>query len=275
VSWTIVVLTVLAAYYIYSQQEIHPFYTTTTMTEGDSSSSSSKKYKAIVLGATGGTGQAVLKELLRGDRWSQVTTVGRRNLSENALQGVPNVQKLKQITVNTDNNGYEAVKEEFQGYDAVFSCIGTTREQAGSQEAYRKIDHDLPVQAATYAKEFKTPLFSIITSMGSNRDSFFSYPKLKGEIEEDLKAVNLPLLSIMRPGFLMVNREGKRNMEQVAQSLYGGLSHVLPLKWKGIPVDSVAVAMRRDAERKLDAYDGSSNSSHETFENDVIFRMAV
>jgi len=240
---------------------------------GDNNNITDKKYRALVIGGTGGTGKALVRELLKGDRWSHVITVNRRNVPDEVLEGVPK-EKLEQVVVNTENNGYESVKDSFKNVDAVFSCIGTTRKESSDQERYRKIDYDLPLQAAHYAKEFKTPYFAAISSMGANENAWSSYLKLKGEIERDLKAVAIPRLTILQPGFLMVDRNGTRPAEQIAQSIYSGISTILPLRWKGIRVETIAIAMRRDAEHKLDTYDAKLAPSHETFLNDHIFTMA-
>ncbi|KAJ3030041.1 UNVERIFIED_CONTAM: Oxidoreductase htatip2 [Siphonaria sp. JEL0065] len=119
---------------------------------------------------------------------------------------------------------------------AVFCCLGTTRGDAGSAEAFRKVDYDYVNSSAKFAKEAGTEYFGLLTSTGANKDSWFLYMKTKGEIEEAVKALEFPRLSIFRPGLL--NRgAASRAWESVAVLIGPSVS-----------VSTVAKAMIHDYE---------------------------
>eukprot|EP00644_Phytophthora_capsici_P008138 jgi/Phyca11/20229/fgenesh1_pg.PHYCAscaffold_60_\ len=86
--------------------------------------------------------------------------------------------------------------------DAAFSCLGTTRKDAGSAEAFRKVDLEYVVKFANLSKAAKVPYMGLLTSQGANKDSWFLYPQTKGEVEEKVQQMQFERTSIFRPGML-------------------------------------------------------------------------
>jgi oxidoreductase len=58
----------------------------------------------------------------------------------------------------------------------------------------------------------------LCSSVGADEKSWFLYPRTKGQVERDLKAKKLPLLSIFRPG-LLENRHEARFAEKLGSFL--------------------------------------------------------
>lgn len=56
-------------------------------------------------------------------------------------------------------------------------------------------------------------------------------------------------MQFYQAGFLVADRNGTRSFE----GLFKALTSILPVKYSGIPVETIAIAMRRDAEHKLDS----------------------
>ena len=93
---------------------------------------------ALLLGATGLTGEQCLQALLASDRYQRVTVVVRRAL---------NLTHPRLHTVLTDFKNITALGAALQA-DDVFCCMGTTIAKAGSREAFRRVDLEIPKQIA-------------------------------------------------------------------------------------------------------------------------------
>lgn len=106
---------------------------------------------------------------------------------------------------------------------ALFSALGTTRGQAGSFEAQRKIDFDLNLALAKTARESGTLVYVLISSGGASKSSAFPYMKMKGELEEAVAGLGFPHCVILRPGLLLGKRTETRAPEAVFRSLANGL----------------------------------------------------
>eukprot|EP01027_Heterolobosea_sp_BB2_P007915 GEZU01011759.1.p1 GENE.GEZU01011759.1~~GEZU01011759.1.p1 ORF type:complete len:215 (+),score=66.84 GEZU01011759.1:67-711(+) len=103
-------------------------------------------FSALVVGATGATGRALVRELLRSGKWASVTTIGRREFQYLPSPTEEQTRKLKQVIVDFDH--LENNKDAIQGHDSVFICLGTTIKAAGSQEAFRKVDYEYVMNVA-------------------------------------------------------------------------------------------------------------------------------
>jgi hypothetical protein len=83
--------------------------------------------------------------------------------------------------------------------DTAFCCLGSTIKQAGSQEAFRAVDHDLVLAFARRARELGARHLVVISALGANANSSVFYNRVKGETEEALKAMDWPQLTIAPP----------------------------------------------------------------------------
>jgi oxidoreductase len=97
--------------------------------------------------------------------------------------------------------------------------VGTTRSQAGSAEAFRKVDYTYTMSCAKLMKTGGIKHFHLMTSMGANANSWFLYPQTKGQVEEECKQIGFDKLSIYRPGLLFTPREQTRTFESIFQAI--------------------------------------------------------
>ena len=63
--------------------------------------------------------------------------------------------------------------------DAVICATGTTIKKAGSKEAFRSVDHDLPLSFARLAHQAGTQNFALVSAIGASVDSSFFFRKGK------------------------------------------------------------------------------------------------
>jgi uncharacterized protein YbjT (DUF2867 family) len=106
---------------------------------------------AVLLGATGLVGGHCLDLLLGDAKYGRVTVLGRR---ASGRTGAKLAERIGDVDRLLDEHA-----AAFRGAD-VFCCVGTTIRAAGSQEAFRRVDHDLPVHAARIAAEAGVRTFS-------------------------------------------------------------------------------------------------------------------
>eukprot|EP00002_Diphylleia_rotans_P004688 TRINITY_DN1359_c0_g2_i1.p1 TRINITY_DN1359_c0_g2~~TRINITY_DN1359_c0_g2_i1.p1 ORF type:complete len:226 (+),score=35.37 TRINITY_DN1359_c0_g2_i1:74-751(+) len=159
--------------------------------------------KAVVFGATGAVGKWVVHELLSSSKFSQVVTVTRRYASYPGYESADGKSvhpKLVQVVADYEN--LSAVADQFNGADAAFCCLGTTRAQAGSAEAFRKVDLDYVVSSAKVSHEKNIKHYSLVSAINADANSMLLYPQTKGEAEEEIKKIGFPQLSIYRPAGL-------------------------------------------------------------------------
>ena len=124
--------------------------------------------------------------------------------------------------------------------DAAICATGTTINKAGSKEAFRSVDHDLPLKFAQLAHQTGTQNFALVSAMGASVDSSLFYAKVKGELERDVREIGFTSLTILRPGII----EGEREEARFAESLLLKLSHflapVLPKRFHVNPASKIA-----------------------------------
>jgi uncharacterized protein YbjT (DUF2867 family) len=190
---------------------------------------------ATLIGATGLIGGYLLEELLKDDHFDTVRILIRRPFELNH----PKLEK--KLVDFTDEESFRLALE---GSDVVFCAVGTTQKKVkGDKAAYRKVDHDIPVNAARFCKMTGCERFVIVSSVGANRISNNFYLKLKGEVEDAVKAVGLKSVHIMRPSMLLGNRKEFRLGEKIGKGLMKTFSFLIPSKYKPIHGRDVAKAM--------------------------------
>ena len=197
---------------------------------------------ALLVGATGLVGNHCLDRLLSEPTYRRVVVLTRRKLGLNGA-------KLEEEAVDFERLSERA--EAVRG-DDVYCCLGTTRKVAGSNEAFRRVDHDYVVEVARLAKANGAARFALVSSVGADAQSSNFYLRVKGETERDVEALGYPALEIFRPSFLVGTRTERRPGEAVASAVSRGLAGALfgPLrKYRPIEASIVAAAMVRSLVR--------------------------
>ncbi|MBN2813289.1 MAG: NAD(P)H-binding protein [Bacteroidales bacterium] len=192
---------------------------------------------AVVFGATGLTGRELINELSSNAGYTKVIVANRRNNSYSS-------PKVSQVII-PDFMDLQSAQDALKG-DDYFCCIGTTIAKAGSSEAFRKVDFEIPVQIAKIAQVHGASCLVIISSVGANIASGNFYLRTKGEMEHAVRESFNGNLKILRPSLLMGNRNEFRFGERMAVFFMKvfGWCFIGPLKqYKGISARSVAKAM--------------------------------
>ena len=160
---------------------------------------------ALIIGATGLTGEQCLMELMASTHYNKVIVLTRKKL-------VTTNSEIENIV--TDFENLESIRQQIKA-EHIYCAMGTTIGKAGSQAAFRKVDYEIPLQVAQIAKENGAVKFMLVSSMGADASSKIFYSKVKGELEEALAKLNFKSLLIFRPSILLGNRKEKRTGEAI------------------------------------------------------------
>jgi len=188
--------------------------------------------KLMIVGSTGLVGRHALRIALAHPGVDQVIAPVRR--------AAPAHPKLHAPVVDFDALPIDA---PWWAVDAVVCALGTTMRIAGSQEAFRRVDHEYPLAVARLARQHGTPAYVLNSAMGADVDSRIFYSRVKGEVERDLATHGFDSLTFVRPGLIGGEREEFRAGERAAMVLLGALHPVLPRRWRINPADRIAQAM--------------------------------
>lgn len=194
---------------------------------------------ALLAGASGLTGGYLLNLLLESPEYSTIIAYVRKS------SGLTH-PKLKEIVVD-----WETLQEPVAAED-VFCCLGTTIKKAGSQEAFRRVDYNYPLQLAQIQLRGGSQQFLLVSSMGADAKSSIFYSRVKGELENALQSIGYKSLHIFRPSFIAGPRKESRPGEKIGLAIFSILSPLFigPLKkYAPIQAEHIARAMLQAAQK--------------------------
>lgn len=183
--------------------------------------------RALILGATGLVGSELLAQISADKTITQIVTITRRPIADSRFES--HVLPLEEM------HTYPALFET----DEIFCALGTTIKTAGSQEEFRRIDHDLPLAAAKLGRQHGAGQFLLVSSLGADSKSRIFYNRVKGELEDDLLALDYPSVTMARPSLLLGARPEPRSGEEMGKK-FGWLT---PARYKPIEASAVARAL--------------------------------
>lgn len=191
---------------------------------------------AVLAGATGLVGGALLRQLFAHRDYRAVTVLGRRPPEQKA-------GKLKFIA--TDFSNLDTLSAELEA-DDVFCCLGTTLRQAGSQAAFERVDYHMVVDLARAARKAGVKKFLVVSAVGTSLRSPAFYPRTKARMEQAVSEAGFETVHILRPSLLLGARRESRPAEKLFQILAPLYSPFLlgPLrKYRPVHAEAVAAAL--------------------------------
>jgi uncharacterized protein YbjT (DUF2867 family) len=199
---------------------------------------------ALVLGATGAVGGALLDALLASSVWSKVTTFGRRPARPEGHA------KLSEHLIDVARpENYETF---LAGHDTAFCTLGVGEPSRMSKEEFRRIDYQYVLDFAQACRRQGVKHFLLLGAVGANAHSRVFYLRVKGELEEAIASLGFESVRFFRPSMILtpVNRYGLS--QAIVLKVWPRLGFLLAgrlRKYRGIRVEELGRAMAREAER--------------------------
>ncbi len=192
---------------------------------------------AILVGATGLVGSAILRLLVADPRVGSVVVLARRPTGAES-------PKLTEHVVDFEATaGWAGL---LRG-DVLFSALGTTVRAAGGRAGQWRVDHDTQLRIATAARRNGVTALVLVSAAGSSAASPFFYSRLKGVLERDVVALGFERTRILRPGLFEGARAEPRAGERLALRVLRPLASILPYAARPVPAEVVARAAVQSA----------------------------
>ena len=189
---------------------------------------------AVIAGSTGLIGQELIKILSEDNRYDKILALTRKPKASD-------LPKVEYVVVDFD---YLSIYQKEINADDAFCALGTTRQKAGSKEAFYKVDYTYVWEFGRIMAQNKAQSFTLVSSMGANEKSSILYPRAKGQIENFLKNKDFDSLPIFRPSQLGGNRREFRLGEQISDKFMRLFDILIPKNYKLIQAKTVAQAMK-------------------------------
>jgi len=265
---------------------------------------SSPPRKVAVLGASGATGHELLRNLVKAatDKHNPISSIVLLVRSFGSLkqcrQFPPHMKKPPSFELfdcmavdfealaSADDAApsMAALAEKLRGVDVLFSAFGTTRALAGSDGAFRRVDHDYVLAVAAAARQARVPHLSVVTSTGADPRASSLYLRTKGEVEASLRALllgpgpgagmGIQRLSIFRPSLLLTGtvhqRADSRLGEDLSKMVLAPLAQWLPPNLKPVSAYFLAQSMLVSAGWAAAGSGESGAAAVDVFENSGI-----
>jgi len=194
---------------------------------------------ALLVGASGLVGRELLLLLMNDPAYDRVVVLARKQMPmEMRATG-----KLVSRMVDFDRLGDH---EDVMAVDHVYCALGTTIKIAGSQAAFRRVDHDYPVDVARMTRAAGARHYLLVSALGADPGSRVFYNRVKGDVERDVAKLGWPSLTIARPSLLL----GQRSETRLGEEIGKRLAFLTPRKWKPIHARKVAAALVRAAKEE-------------------------
>jgi uncharacterized protein YbjT (DUF2867 family) len=203
-------------------------------------------YRAVVLGATGAVGGALVRELLASPRCTTVTALVRRSVG--VFDGLAGREKLRLELI--DLRDIERATSRLPGgADVAFCTMGIGQPRKVPYEEFVRVDVEYTGAFARGAAAAGVRHISLLSSVGADRASRTRYLRVKGAAEQAVIDAKVPRTSLFRPSLLVTAQIRYGLQDRLTQTLFPVLSPLFASRYHEIRVEELARAMRANAER--------------------------
>ena len=215
----------------------------------------SSTHAAVVLGASGSVGNALIKELIRNGAFNPIVTLVRRSQPDQvAMARDAGIELREALIPAMDPAGLEiatteairSLKDDVVGLSVLGVGAGTAKLTI---DEHRAVDVQLN---AAFARGLKASgrvkhlaFMSAVgadpaaATTGSGAAGMARYARVKGEAEEAVKVCGPAVVSIFRPAMII----GSQHTPWLLEKVLPVFSFATPAKYKSITIEQIAKAM--------------------------------
>lgn len=202
---------------------------------------SDTKISIIMMGASGAVGSQALKELMAFSTIEKLTLLGRTPIPNLSTQ---NVHQHKIDIFNPET--YASFVEK---HNKAICSLGVGQPSKISKEDFIKIDKKAVIDFATACKKSGVQHFQLLASVGINSKSSSFYLRAKGELVDELKALNFERLSIFQPSMILTPTNRYGFSQALTLAIWPIISPLLIgslKKYRGIKVEKLGEAIAKN-----------------------------
>ena len=192
---------------------------------------------ALLAGATGLVGRALLPMLEAGEHYQRVHVLLRR--------AVPDIKADTKLKIHRVD--FSRLPTAFPTVDDVYIALGTTIKAAGSEAAFRQVDLEFVLNTARAARAAGATRLAVVSALGANPASRVFYNRVKGEMQAAVTELGYRSVVVAQPSLLLGDRaalgQPARAGEVWAARLLGPLGQVVPKGVRPITARTVAAAL--------------------------------
>jgi len=204
-------------------------------------SNSGNDFSIVMMGATGAVGGETLKSLLPNKKIQKLTLLGRR-----PVEGIDQANiHQHEIDIFEPSTYAELVK----GHNIAICTLGVGEPSKMNKEDYVRIDKTAVLDFAKACKDGGVRHFELLSSVGISAKSSQYYLRTKGELVEELKALNFDRLSIFQPSMILTPKNRYGFSQGVLLFIWPLLKPVLLgglRQYRGIKVDTLGQAIAQN-----------------------------
>jgi uncharacterized protein YbjT (DUF2867 family) len=199
--------------------------------------------RVLLAGATGLVGGQILQALLEDPTVAQVHALSRRALGVDHPRLQVHIVDFSRLP-------------ELPAADEAYLALGTTIKVAGSQAAFRDVDFDANLAVAHAAFAAGVRRIGLVSAVGASASSSVFYNRVKGELEDALKAMDLAGLVIAQPSLLLDYRDGLQQPPRLGERMAIPVAKLLGPLLPGVYLPVHAKAVARSLVKTVPAADG-------------------
>lgn len=158
---------------------------------------------ALVAGASGLTGKALLRLLLREGDHARVQALTRRHLPLEHPRFANRVLKFEEL----------ATRLTGMRCDDAFCCLGAAQGPRARAAELRRVDLELTLAFARAARAAGATRLVVVSAAGADPRARSDFLRIKGELETALRELRYPAVDILQPGAVVGERPAGSTMD--------------------------------------------------------------